>query len=453
MAKPLSKKAEQQLLEAIDNICTDLAEKQASAAQLVEAAVKQATAFEFGPDMIRLMCYGWNNGAVANRRETSQGILQKTAAFPILDAEQVIDQVLNRETKEATVASDYLRAPVQQTRLSLQCQATGREKSAEQTPVEVPFEKRYGQAARLNEEIKAARSALRFAEEQLLHKIAQIGEYFKRDSTRQWLFDEVDYAVRQKHGSLAGSVMQSVADYNNYTVKAANLKPRKAVDWTKAPFTWVGEAIKLANDVTALQSEFVSTAMMNRYKIAKLLERVEEEAPQSKTSIFDQQRPEENFEEKLALLSGGLSDLSVIGGLLGTMAGGPPKSKEMMVDDTLNDLNDPVHDEQLRQIRTKAMLYSLLNNDSVLSSYKPQEVLGAYNNLSALAPRASRQPLLATSVLRRWTTQGGIEPFEAKEIGDIEKTLQQTQKINKRPSSADDKEASVLNTPRKSILD
>ena len=124
-----------------------------------------------------------------------------------------------------------------------------------------------------------------------------------------------------------------------------------------------------------------------------------------------------------------------------------------MVDDTLNDLNDPVHDEQLRQIRTKAMLYSLLNNDSVLSSYKPQEVLGAYNNLSALAPRASRQPLLATSVLRRWTTQGGIEPFEAKEIGDIEKTLQQTQKANKRPSSTDDKEASVLSTPRKSILD
>lgn len=449
MTLPLSKTSEDKLLRSIDGICEELPEKIATARELTAAAVKQAQEQGFGPDMIRLMCHGWNNGAVNHQRERSTGILEKHASFPLLDAEEVIRQAFGPEPAEktATVATDYQRAPARERpRNETLIVTPGRDKTAAED-TEYAFRRNYGQAQRLNRDIIAARSSWRNCERELLHKVASLAEYFKRDRTREWLFDEVDYAVTRRHGSLATAVMKAAGDLNGYTVKAANLKPRRAVDWTKTPFTLVADAVKLATEVAAKQSEYISVAMQNRYKIAQLMGCLVNHAPTEPNSVLPQPA-EQAFSEKLAFLSGGLSDMALLGSMFNT-ARGPQPTREDRVGGMVDELNDPAHDEKLRQIRSRAMLHELLNRDEILSSYDPREVMRAYNNLSSLAPRASQQPVNAQSVLRRWATQGGAEPFEAKEQLDIEKGLQTTQ----QRKSPDIKEASpLLRKPYDSIL-
>lgn len=452
MTKPLSKQAQANLLTAVDAICDGVANSGADAESLLQAAAKQAEDAGFGPDMIRLMCHGWNNGAVTSRRETSSGILQKTAAFPILDPEQVIQRVFGAAAKVATDDLDaaYLRPPrrPERPKVAESSGSSSREKTAS-ADSELAFRRQYSAATRLNEEIKTARQAYKQSLQLLQHKVASIAEYFQRDRGREWLFDEVAYAAKSHLGSLAEPVMQAAADLNNYTVKSANLRPRRAIDWNSRPFCWVVDAVKLAPEVNAKYSEYISVGMTNRYKIAQLMDRVTASPPTPATTVFD--RPDNTpFVEKLAFLSGGLSDVAVLGDLINE-ARGPAPTRDAMVGGALAALNDPAHDEKLRQIRARGMLFDLLNHDEILASYNPSEVLKAYNNLSTLAPRASQQPVIANSVLRRWATQGGVEPFEAKEINDLEKGLKQTQQVG-RPLGGADKEATVLTKIPTSVL-
>lgn len=448
MANPLSRTTENQLLSAVDAIGAEVSERDVTAAELTGAAVKEARERGFGPDLIRLLCHGWNNGAVTHQRERSHGILEKHAAFPLLDADEVIRAAMAVE-KTAVVATDYSRPPATALRPRVETLVVTPGRSKEAAPdTAYAFQRDYGAAQRLNGEIKAARTAWRNCERQLLSKTAALAEYFQRDRTREWLFDEVDYAVGRQYGPLATSVMRTVATINGYTVKAANLRPRRAIDWRQAPFTLVADAVKLASEVGARQSEYISIGLRNRYKIACLMGCLVEEPAAEPNSVLPR-AAEPAFLEKLALMSGGLSDLSVLGGMF-SAARGPTPTREDRVSGMVDELNDPAHDEKLRQIRSRAMLHELLNRDEVLASYNPREVMRAYNNLSSLAPRASQQPVNAQSVLRRWATQGGAEPFEAKEQLDIEKGLQTTQQ---RKSPAPEKEASdILRKAHDSVL-
>ena len=67
--------------------------------------------------------------------------------------------------------------------------------------------------------------------------------------------------------------------------------------------------------------------------------------------------------------------------------------------------------------------------DNPISEYEPEQVLNAYNELTQLAPRLSQQPAAMQPLLAK-RLAGHVEPFEVKEIGDMERGLQQTQDQN-----------------------
>jgi hypothetical protein len=102
-----------------------------------------------------------------------------------------------------------------------------------------------------------------------------------------------------------------------------------------------------------------------------------------------------------------------------------------MVESVEQDLSSPVHIDELRQIRSRAMLSDFLANDDVISGYAPEEVTNAYNEISQLSPRASSQPAIMRPLLRKRLTAGSVEPFEAQQMADIEKTIKQTENPEK----------------------
>ena len=66
-------------------------------------------------------------------------------------------------------------------------------------------------------------------------------------------------------------------------------------------------------------------------------------------------------------------------------------------------------------------------DDEVIGTHEPDQVLRAYNELSQMAPETSMQPMAMRALMRRHL-QGNMEPFESKEVTDIEKGIRATQK-------------------------
>jgi hypothetical protein len=112
-----------------------------------------------------------------------------------------------------------------------------------------------------------------------------------------------------------------------------------------------------------------------------------------------------------------------LGNSVGRIVGDGPKSKNDLIEDEWLDLEDPKHQNEMRKIKAHAMLNGMLSDpDSPISGHDPDHVIEAYNELSQLAPRVAEQPAAVRPILSR-KLQGNTQPFEAKEITDIEKGI------------------------------
>ena len=78
--------------------------------------------------------------------------------------------------------------------------------------------------------------------------------------------------------------------------------------------------------------------------------------------------------------------------------------------------------------------------------YHRDEVLGAFNDVSQLAPRASQQPLLMNALLRKHLQQGSIDPFDATNILGAEKGLMETGAIPTPPQAGGTKKVGPSST-------
>lgn len=446
MSSRLKKATEDNLIRAVNGIGESV-DDDYNADDLVKSAAEQAEKYAFTDDQIRVMCYSWNNGSVTSHRQASDSIMLKQATIPLLDADKVIAAIRQKKQAEFDEANhevslEYSRpvvrlAPEVNKNWSMLIRTDSQKAASERTPEDIAHEEALQYRANMKE-AKAIRqqtldsfAEMNRAKAAVLSAAYKAAEYFQKSShDREWLFDEVGYAVKQKLGAAGDSVVQMVAAINNYTVKTANIKPRKPVDWSAAPFCWIEDAVKRAGYLLQCRDNYVETLVDNRYKIAKLLGSLVEPADEISSSPLKQEKKasvDYQSQIKAALFSGTLSDLAVVGSIMNS-AKGPAVEKDKVVDTLYNDLTDPKHDEEINRIRTQTMLRQLLSGDDILATYDPKQVAKTYNDLSQLAPRASKQPTLASSVLRKWTTQGGVEPFEVKELSDIEKSLATTQR-------------------------
>jgi hypothetical protein len=114
---------------------------------------------------------------------------------------------------------------------------------------------------------------------------------------------------------------------------------------------------------------------------------------------------------------------AALGQMLTKGVGSFPKSKDDLVTDAWTDLEDPHHQNELRKIRTHAMLHGMLTDpEDPISGHDPDKVLRAYNEISQMSPRLADHPAALRPLLRR-RLEAHPEPFEAKEQTEIEKGL------------------------------
>jgi hypothetical protein len=117
-----------------------------------------------------------------------------------------------------------------------------------------------------------------------------------------------------------------------------------------------------------------------------------------------------------------------VGGFVGSQLGKAisPASEEDLKAETVGELFDPEHEAELTRIKTQAMLSDFMSNDPVISTYDPEEVTDAYNQIVQMAPRSSAQPAVMRGLIRKMLQQqDAMEPFEAEQVAKIEKTMKE----------------------------
>lgn len=441
----LSKAREEDLIEGVKT-AVDLVDSQGMSPD--EAIEKVARTEKWGKELIRFASHAYNTGRQTAQRETSDSILDKFAAFDLANPDKIISAVWPKVKSAAVrqqltgVSADYKAPPAW---LDARQQTTTMEKAAAADDIlakqpkpepyapdpQVKMAREYSKQLELRKEAQAARNQVSQAHDELLNAVGQLGDYFKKFARDRLPFATVEHAVRTYYPAAATKLMDYAYGRNRMKeARAADTKmPSTAVDLNSAPFT----LIKKCMDAGAKESRL------------RIYEKEAQDAVQSHRegdlAPFVPTPPQGGSRETASTSKYLIAedDPEKGAGFLASVAGSSVADKTKSILDralsdaptlearqsTLSELSDPSHEAELRKIRAQALLSEMMD-DEVIGGYEPEKVLNAYNEISQLMPSGAMQPIIARSLLRRHL-QGAMEPFEAKEITDIEKGVRQTE--------------------------
>ena len=442
-SKPMDKKSEDLLVKAAKQV---MAYVDGDGEHPDEAIVKTAQDLGIGRTMLPLLVQTYNIGRTAyQQNHGGTSILDKQAEFPIARIETVMDRLYPPEPKTAAqikraTAIDpcYFRPPdfVPPT---AQAMIKAAEVKIRTVEVEDPGEKislKIGEAFKTADQHKraceVARRRYTATRDNYLGAMGAITTYFKQASMFRLPFSEVQWNATRHWGKAAGHAL-------DYAYKEAGLREPtatgppsllRAVDYTMAPYTLVATAIKYAKALVQAASEKAAAEEQAETRVKEAF-RPFDPTPSESSSVTDpgsilwgDNNGQSSVNEKSASFLTNIAAVGLGSKLKSVGEGGPSTSD--MVEDVAAQLNDPDHLGQLQQIQTRAMLSDMLQNDEVISGYDPSEVFDAYNELSQLSPRAATQPMVVRPILRKRLTQGAMEPYEAQQVADLEKTVSQT---------------------------
>ena len=415
-----------------------------------EALTKVAKDMSLTPGFLRASVSAFNNGRQVSQWRANDSVLDKLAGFPIADYDKIHADIWGGTEKEAKdkymslgdeVHSDYQKAPQWAKRDDLSKLANmdlGIEKIAEdevpeyiqaheKTKIVTAVWNTYSHAKRAGDEARAKEAA---AKDALTMRLAIMTSYFKKFARDRLPFDVVEKAACSYYGVNGVALMDVMADRFPTEKRAADTKRywEKPLSRDAEPFTFIQNAIKAAAALSTATDESM---------LAKQAQEEAKEALLPFVTAPSLPKSEKDTTFSISLINGGSGEKVAEekeARLVPAMLVGDRLSRSIGSDDAAEreitkveaKLNAPDHSDELRRIRAQVMLAEMMgDSENPISEYPPEEVMARYNELAQLAPRiseqsAAMQPLLAKRLA------GQTEPFEIKEISDIEKGLKDT---------------------------
>ena len=440
----MNKTAEDQLVGAVREVSALVESGQSP----TDAIIKVSADLSLGPGMIPLVVQAYNVGRTTWQQNNSAGILSKQADFPIARIEDVMGSLYpknpatpGQQKASSAVSSVYNRPPDGLRRDDVSHMEKTARFRLPTVPVDrgpgdpmIKMSKAFGQAQREKRAIDEAKYQQNVARDHYLAAMGQVCEYFKQASYWRLPFAEVEYNAQL----ILGAPAKHALDYA-YTV--AKLREKRAsgpptylapADPAEVPYSLIVEAIDQGKAVIKASQHHQAVKLAADEKIAEIVSPFVQALDSDGTTPFsvlgDFQSQSLGTPTPVGVFgkeSGLFGGMAMVG--LGAAArGAATQPVEDQVAKAELELSDPEHLMELRQIETRAMLSDLINNDEVISGYDPEEVMQAYNEIAQLSPRSAMQPAVIRPLLRKQLSQGAIEPFEAQQMADIEKTLGQT---------------------------
>lgn len=432
----LSKASEQRMLEALEKAATRIAEGD----HPNDALIKAAGDAKIPAGHVRLMVNAINTGRTNSHRETADDPLDKSAEFPLADAPTILsalypDTVSTKSASHATtaVAAEYKQPPhfletrrrkeMQKTAQAIDWRMTNKKLEIHTDP-DRPAKLAWDKVHHLHVNVDETRRVMTETHNRA-YKVAQdLRNYFK--SAGHISFPEVADNARIMFGDQAARVLRTVAGPALSEKRACFLTP---VDTTKAPYSLILEAIKLAAEYSARQEAYTAAVKTANDEAKALLDpfargpaegrsvmvnlsswpgstkqSVAEEPPKGKSLAGHILGWGASTSKNLVSSGLGLAPAGDIAKDVGKrFSGGESAPKSEL----LSDLMDPSHDMEIRNIQSEALLNDLMANDDVIRGHHPEEVVDAYNEVSQLAPYASTQKAIIRDLLRKRLSGGG----------------------------------------------
>jgi hypothetical protein len=430
--KTLSKQHEDRLIGAVKRAVAHVDDDGMTPNEAIE---KVARAGKWNREWIKLAAHAYNTGRQTAQREVGASLMDKLAEFPLVDPAEVIGKIWPSSVKSAAdihretgVSSEYDRPPAWLSQSS----STGHLKTAEfklvdtpPPPLEPDPDEKMARAYNIHLDLKRAVEDARIkagaAKDRLIGAMGELGEYFRKHARDRHSFSDIEHAVRAYYPGSAQTLMDYVHQRNGgKEVRAADTPvSTRRMDRNAAPFNLLDRCVECGRQVKQAEAAHAAAlaAMSKQGEDLRPFGRTPSPAPASQVHSLI---PEETAPKQASVLGGAVLGATSQDLLRRAMSDTPETTKELR-EDELRDLTDPLHEAELRKIRAQALLSELMT-DPVIGSYDPAQVFKAYNEISQTAPRASMQAMAVRPMLRRYL-QGNMEPFEAKEVTDIEKGM------------------------------
>ena len=440
----MKRETEKRLME-----CVELTSKYASAgSDPNEAIVKAARDTNLRESEIDLVVRAYNTGQTNKTRMNGDDILEKTAEFPLASVDVVKEALYPSTVKTAaagrggpsavstdtSVSVDYSMSP--QTMLE---RLERREKRAANVDwrtingqkIEAPepyprdptyeYEQKRAADQRANHAFNEARRQQFEAMEAMRTKFAELGEYFMRTDCTP--LPVVKRAAAMLYGEDKTERIFNLLDehYPHVSKTAAN----RDRDMTIAHGN---EGLELMLDMMRASHEYREKCAAYDAAEAKLPDKSHMKQAAPKVDIYVGSVLDE-VPEKVAVAPMSMLGMYGLGSNLirdtkGLIDGPDPKQ---LVQQELDQLQDPSHEAQLNEINSEATLHDLLANDPVISGYDPNEAANAYNEIIQTAPAAGGNRMIMQSLLRKRLAQGTVDTFDANQLLDLEKKVRATQ--------------------------
>ena len=437
----LDSREEQNLLSAIKR-AVDLVDKGTAPDTAITKIAKEE---QYTPGKIKLVCAAYNTGRQTAQREENKNILDKFAEFPLACADTVISNIYGKSEKRA---ADYGEVDVAYARAPGDWYADReREKIARMRLPEIAkaaapiptFDKVMGQLDHVKQAAAESRRDLSTKSDVMNIKFAALLDYFRQPVKYRESFGTVEkiasmffdpahvtplmdsaYARLDLTEKYVGSFKLCGEKRASDTTLSSKQGP---VDTNSAPYSLIRDCIKAAQDMQSAQDRYqvlgqkaqqLEANVISAYtnKTAEVeLDFLEEASIFVKSAFLDPTRAAMTYNQL-------------------RMATAPNHANTQgHVDDNVQDmiynLDSAEHMTDLRKIKTQAMLNQFLTDpEDPISGYDPDRVMGAYNEIAAIAPRSAEHSGVMGPLLRR-RLAGRVEPFEAGQMAETEGNLRE----------------------------
>jgi len=439
MANTIDSTEERQLLEAVKK-AVDYVD---GAGLSPDAAIeKVARAEQFGPGKIKLIAYAYNTGRQTGQWDTGGNVLDKLASYPLADPDKIVQSLYNSASPAEKQAA--ARLPEEYAFPPGWLEMQQREKVARAPlPMEMPkptelqrdpveaFHRATGNIKRAKHAVDQLNREASSAEDAVRRNVFQLVSYFRKAAHDRMPFEHVECVARTYFGPAAQPLMDVVYGQARLREKRAGALPpilTNAINQRAEPFSIIRDCVKAAENCNlAKQQAKLGTEKLASFEKEQLLpfSAAGGSKPQGLASSARIQIAGLDC-EKAASILGSPALGAAVGTMLGRTIGTVGKSKDDLVEDAWMNLEDPNHANEIRKIRAHTMLNELMTDpDDPISGYEPDRVLKAYNEISQVTPRVAENAATLRPALRR-SLEGHTQPFESKELTDIEKGLAAT---------------------------
>jgi hypothetical protein len=396
---------------------------------------------------VRLMVNAYNTGRTTRHRESHSEPAEKAADFPIADPAAILERLYPTQVKSAAavervegVSVEYGLSPqwyrrakhdgaMEKAAAAVDWRLTDRPVPAYPTVHDqeagdrILLARQKAAQAADDDRMEAAR-----IQDQITAGFEKLAEYFATPGSLG--LAEVRENLETLFGKAGMAVYNQLRRTRPHLLKLGGLARFHST--LGEPYHTVGRIVDLAarlREVTATSEKRAAAARTELEGLEAPFVPARRESLLDPLSSTGAEKAAGGFQNNL----GALVAHDFMGQISDTLK---PDDRDRVVDKQLAQIATPEHEQDLRNIHTRAMLEDMLADDPIISSYNRDEVLGAFNDLSQLAPRASQQPILMQGLLRKRLQQGALDPFEGDAIVGTENRLKDTGTVPKPHTGA-----------------